>query len=74
MSLPEIIYWNVCARRPHFATNAGDKNIRFVSGASHHTIDMILNNEHIESAYEMMMRALKPYEHVKEYVQESCIH
>lgn len=74
LSLPEIIYWNVCARRPHFATNAGDKNIRFVSGASHHTIDMILNNEHIESVYEMMMRALKLYEHVKEYVQESCIH
>lgn len=74
LSLPEIVYWNVCARRPHFAANAKDKNIRFVSGASHHTIDMLLNNEHIESAYELMMRTLKPYEHVKEYVQESCIH
>lgn len=68
LQLPEIVYWNVCARTRHFAAKANEPNIRFVSGASHHTIDMILNSEHIKSAYELMLETLKPYSYVTKYL------
>ncbi|RRD94671.1 DUF2828 family protein [Clostridiales bacterium COT073_COT-073] len=59
--LPEIIYWNVCARHPHFAARADQPNIRFVSGASQHVIKAIINNETVD-AVEMMKKVLERYE------------
>ena len=59
--IPEIVYWNVCARNPHFAAKPSQPNIRFVSGASHHVMEAILNNEAI-NAFDLMNNVLKKYE------------
>lgn len=61
--LPEIVYWNVQARHPHFASKAEQPNVRFVSGASHHIIQSILDNKAVD-AYEMMKGTLEKYDEV----------
>lgn len=58
--LPEVIYWNVNSRHPHFAARADQPNIRFVSGASHHVIDAILGGKDT-NAVAMMERVLERY-------------
>lgn len=63
--LPEIVYWNVCARRVHFATNPDQPNVRYVSGASNHVIDSIMNNSSVD-AVDFMMQTLNKYKHVCE--------
>lgn len=61
--LPEIVYWNVQARHPHFASNAEQPNVRFVSGASPHIIQSILDNKAVD-AFEMMKGTLAKYDEV----------
>ena len=64
LKLPEIVYWNVQARNTHFAASTREPNIRFVSGSSQHTIDLILHGDPVDSAEELMYKALKPYDFV----------
>lgn len=64
LKLPEIVYWNVQARNTHFAASRREPNIRFVSGSSQHTIDLILQGDPVDSAEELMYKALKPYDFV----------
>ncbi|MBQ3273173.1 MAG: DUF2828 family protein, partial [Solobacterium sp.] len=59
--LPEIIYWNVCARRVHFAAPAGESNVKYVSGFSAAVLDAILHHGSLE-AEEMMRRTLAKYD------------
>lgn len=61
--LPEIVYWNVKAHHVHFAADPSQPNIRFVSGASNHVIDSIINNKAV-SAADLMLHTLKKYEEV----------
>lgn len=67
LKLPEIVYWNVQARNIHFAASIRDANIRFVSGSSQHTIDLILQGDPVYSAEELMYKALKPYDFVDSF-------
>lgn len=59
--LPELIYWNVCARRVHFAAPAGESNVKYVSGFSAAVLDAILHHGSLE-AEEMMRRTLAKYD------------
>jgi len=67
LKLPEIVYWNVQARNTHFAASTREPNIRFVSGSSQHTIDLILQGDPVDSAEELMYKALKPYDFVDSF-------
>ena len=67
--LPEIVYWNVDARRVHFAAKADQPNIRFVSGMSKNIIDSIINNESV-SAYDLMVKTLEKYGFVDKVFEE----
>lgn len=63
--LPTIIYWNVCARRVHFASNINHPNIQFVSGASISVIDSIMNGKDCD-ATGLMVQTLKKYSKIIE--------
>ena len=59
--LPEIIYWNVCARNVHFAAPAGESNVKYVSGFSAAVLDVIMDHGSLD-AEEMMRKTLAKYE------------
>lgn len=63
--LPEIIYWNVDARRVTFAADPSNPNIKFVSGMSNNILIDLLNNKSID-AYDYMMQVLNKYSFVDE--------
>ncbi len=62
--LPEVIYWNVNARKVHFAALPTNPNIRLVSGASQHVIDSIITNEATD-AYSLMIKTLDKYQFIE---------
>lgn len=68
LPLPEIVYWNVDARRVAFAADAKNPNIRFVSGMSNNIITDLINNKSI-NAYDFMMKTLSKYEFVDEVLK-----
>lgn len=63
--MPEVVFWNVNARRVHFAAKADQPNIRLVSGASASVIDAILENRSL-SAEEHMLETLSKYDYLDE--------
>lgn len=65
LPMPEIIYWNVDARRVSFAADAQNPNIRFVSGMSNNILTDLINNESM-SAYDYMVKILSRYSFVDE--------
>lgn len=59
--LPEMVYWNVNARRPHFSATPENSKIHFVSGASAHVIENILSQKPALDAKEFMLETLSKY-------------
>ena len=58
--LPEIVFWNVAARRVHFPTSQNEEYIKLVSGFSQHVMDDIMSNQ-TSTPYEFMIECLKRY-------------
>ena len=65
LKMPHLVYWNVCARRVHFASNINHPNIQFVSGASISVIDSIMNGKDCD-ATGLMVQTLKKYSKIIE--------
>lgn len=65
--MPEIVFWNVCARNTHFASF--DKNIKLVSGASQNVINSILENN-VLNGEEYMNKVLEKYNYL-DYLWEN---
>ncbi|MDO5062069.1 MAG: DUF2828 family protein [Peptostreptococcaceae bacterium] len=63
--LPELVFWNVDARRVHFAADKDDPNVRFVSGLSGKVIETIIDNKAIDPV-DFMKQTLARYDFVKE--------
>ena len=63
--LPNIVYWNVNARRVHFASNINHPNIQFVSGASISVIDSIMKGEDVDGVG-LMVQTLEKYSKIIE--------
>lgn len=49
IEMPEVIFWNVNARRIHFASDNHQKNIRYISGANPQIMNAILNGENLDN-------------------------
>ncbi|MDO5095226.1 MAG: DUF2828 family protein [Peptostreptococcaceae bacterium] len=63
--LPEFVYWNVDARRVHFAGDKENPNLRFVSGLSGNVIESIIHNKAIDPV-DFMHKTLEKYKFIKE--------
>lgn len=65
--MPEVIYWNVNARKVHYAALPDEDNIRLVSGASASIINSIIENKSV-SAEDYMLLVLDKYNYIDELV------
>lgn len=70
--LPELVFWNVDARRVHFAADKDDPNVRFVSGLSGNLIETIIDNEAIDPI-DFMKQTLAKYDFVEILMKESAL-
>lgn len=70
LPLPEIVYWNVDARRVHFASNLDHPNIKYVSGASINVIDSIIKGSDLD-AVELMKKTLMKYEKIIKTIRQN---
>lgn len=58
--LPQIIFWNVCARNIHFSAQSHE-NVRFICGASQNSIQAVLEDDTF-SPEAFMLKQLQPYQ------------
>lgn len=49
IKMPEVVFWNVNARRIHFASDNYQKNIRYISGASSKIVDCLVKGKELEN-------------------------
>ena len=70
LPIPEVVFWNVCARAGHFAAQADDPNVRFVSGASNHVIAEIFNHQ-VPDALSLMQQTLERYSYVDDWFDDT---
>ncbi len=57
--MPEVVFWNVYARKNQFPT-INEEGVKLISGSSSKIIDMVTNNE-MFNAYEFMLKCLEKY-------------
>lgn len=70
--LPELVFWNVDARRVHFAADKDDPNVRFVSGLSGNVIEAIIDNEAIDPV-DFMKKTLAKYDFVETVMGDAVL-
>lgn len=57
--IPEVVFWNVYARKNQFPT-INEEGVKLISGSSSKIIDMVTNNKTF-NAYEFMLKCLEKY-------------
>lgn len=67
--MPEVVYWNVCARRIHFATLPNKSNVKLISGASQKIIKSVIENKGLNQC-SLMNDVLGKYSFVDEIVND----
>lgn len=58
--LPEIVFWNVEARKIHLPVRQNENNVKLVSGASKNIIKMVTHNKSV-NPYDFMISILNKY-------------
>ncbi|MBO5826748.1 MAG: DUF2828 family protein, partial [Treponema sp.] len=60
--LPEIVFWNVAARKVHLPVTMNEKGVKLVSGASANIFsDVVSDDLKVVTPYEFMLKMLEPY-------------
>lgn len=60
--LPEIVFWNVCARDIHLPVTMNENGVKLVSGASANLFEGVISNDlKVQTPYEFMLKMLEPY-------------
>jgi hypothetical protein len=60
--LPEIVFWNVAARKVHLPVTMNEKGVKLVSGASANIFsDVVSDDLKVVTPYEFMLKILEPY-------------
>ena len=60
--LPEIVFWNVAARKVHLPVTMNEKGVKLVSGASTNIFsDVVSDDLKVVTPYEFMLKMLEPY-------------
>ena len=68
--LPEVVFWNVCARNVHTPVTKDERGVKLVSGASGNIFSSVLTGDLKEITPEQfMLQVLEPYKNFDEILR-----